>query len=449
MQYFPFSVLLSLAIAFIVNIMAASCSGVDVPGSKPGDIQQIAFTHVNVIPMTSDTLLTDYTILVDKGKIVAVGPSNKTKIPEGFRLMDMTGKYLMPGLIDMHVHLADDGDMLKFVQHGVTTIRNMSDVPWWTRMMGFSNILKLRSKQQQREIIGPDIYTCGYTLDGNPPVSPMNRRIISEKDAQKEIAKEKQRGYDAVKLYDNLSLDAYKAIVSEAAKAGMPLAGHVPHAVPLDVILHDNILSIEHLTGYIDNKTADYSIPRDKINDYIELNRKTGIYNTPTLSVWACMPPENGIDSLKNTSKFKALSWHIRWMWKTALPYYYDISYPDKKGYTQHMLNISMDLTSRLYKAGCPLLIGTDTNIAGTYVGETTWLEMELFVKAGIPAYETLRSATILPSRALGKEKETGTIEAGKKANIIILDKNPLENISNIRSIQWVYCNGFLVQRTD
>jgi imidazolonepropionase-like amidohydrolase len=133
-------------------------------------------------------------------------------------------------------------------------------------------------------------------------------------------------------------------------------------------------------------------------------------------------------------------------MWKTALPYYYDISYPDKKGYTKHMLDISSELTYRLYKAGCPLLIGTDTNIAGTYVGETTWLEMELFVKAGIPVYETLRSATVLPARALGKEKETGTIEVGKRANLIVLNKNPLEDISHIRALELVYSNGYLVK---
>jgi imidazolonepropionase-like amidohydrolase len=424
--------------------MLVSCSA-NKTDIKNYDVPKLAFTHACVIPITKDTLLQDYTVLVDHGIISAMGPSSQLRIPLDFQQIDAQGKYVMPGLTDMHVHLSDDADMLKFVQHGVTTIRNMSDIPWWTRMMGFSNILKLRQKQQQRKIIGPDIYTCGYTLDGNPPVSPMNKRITSEDDARKEIIAEKQKGYDAIKLYDNLSFPAYKAIVSEAAKVGLPVAGHVPHAVPLKVILHDKILSIEHLTGYIDNKTADYIIPKDELNNYIHLNRESGIYNTPTLSVWACMPPENGIDSLKNTSKFKALSWHLRWMWKTALPYYYEITYPDKAGYTKQMLHISSDLTYRLYKAGCPLLIGTDTNIAGTYVGETTWLEMELFVRAGIPVYETLRSATILPAHALGKEKETGTIEAGKKANLIILDKNPLENISNIRSLHWVYCNGFLV----
>lgn len=413
------------------------------------DIEKIAFIGANIIPMTSDTILNNYTILADQGRIVQIGATLELLVPENYHTIDVRGKYIMPGFIDMHVHLSDDRDMVNFVTHGVTTIRNMSDIPWWTRAMGFSNILKLREKQRNRKIIGPDIYTCGYTLDGNPPVSPMNKRIITKRDAEKEIIRAKQKGYDAIKLYDNLTFDTYKAILEAAKKVNMPVVGHVPHAVPLNVILNDKVVSIEHLTGYINNKTADYSISKDSIDEYIELNQKVGVYNVPTIAVWACMPSENGIEKLKDNPKYKALSWHIRWMWNAALPYYYDISYPDKTNYTKHMLDLTSNLTYRLYKAGCPLLIGTDSNIAGTFVGETTLLEMELFVKAGIPIYETLRSATILPARALGKESEIGSIEVGKKANLTILCSNPLDDIVNIRKIAWVYCNGFLIKGVE
>jgi len=433
----------------IIPFLMHSCLGQnDRKMMNKADVEKIAFVGGNIIPMSNntDSILHNYTILVDDGCIVQIGKTSELIVPDGYIHFDVSDKYVLPGFIDMHVHLSDDGDMVKFVKHGVTTIRNMSDIPWWTRAMGFSNILKLRQKQRARKIVGPDIYTCGYTLDGNPPVSPMNKRILNNRDAKKEISREKQNGYDAIKLYDNLTFEAYKAIVDVAKELDMPVAGHVPHAVPLDVILNDKVVSIEHLTGYINNKTADYSIPEDSIDNYLELNRKQGIYNVPTLAVWACMPPENGIESLKDNPKYKALSWHIRWMWKTALPYYYDISYPDKTNYTKHMLELTSNLTNRLYKAGCPLLIGTDSNIAGTYVGEATLLEMELFVKAGIPIYETLRSATILPARALGKESEIGSIETGKKANLTILSKNPLEDIASIRKIEWVYCNCFLIK---
>jgi hypothetical protein len=209
--------------------------------------------------------------------------------------------------------------------------------------------------------------------------------------------------------------------------------------------LEDKIWSIEHLTGYIDNKKADYSIDTSRIDHYIALTRASGIYNVPTLAIWASLPQPNGLETLKKDPRYRQLPWNVRWMWNTALPYYYDIDYTPKSQYAQHMLKLTSALTKRLHDAGCPLLIGTDTNIAGTFVGDATLCEMELFVKAGISTFQTLQSATILPAKALGMQSQVGTIETGKKANLIILNNNPLTNISNIRSLKWVYKSGCFI----
>lgn len=408
-------------------------------------VNKLAFINANVIPMTKDTVLSNLVVMIQEGRIEKVCAMNKTTIPDDYYSIDLAGKYLMPGLIDMHVHISDKGDLMKFLQHGVTTVRHMSDVPWWTNLMGFPAILSLKKAVAQKHLAGPDIITCGMTLDGNPPVSPMNKRIISTNDARKAVRQTKKKGYDAIKIYDNLSLSAYRAIVDEAHRVNLPIAGHVPHDVPLQTILDDKIWTIEHLTGYIDNKKADYTIDTSLIDHFIASTHASGTYNVPTLAIWACLPQPNGLDELKKDPRYNQIPWNVRWMWKTALPYYYDIDYTPKAQYAQHMLELTSALTKRLYDAGCPLLIGTDTNIAGTYVGDATLLEMELFVKAGISTYETLRSATILPAKALHLESETGTIETGKKANIIILNQNPLTNISHIRSLKWVYKSGCLM----
>ncbi|MFT3738669.1 MAG: amidohydrolase family protein [Breznakibacter sp.] len=405
-------------------------------------IDKLAFINARVIPMTHDTLLEGHTVLIDNGLIEQMGPGAEVEIPRGYRVIDINGRYMMPGLTDMHVHLSDKRDMLRFLSHGITTVRHMSDLPWWANAMGFPSILELRQQQREGRIAGPRIFTCGMTLDGQPPVSPMNQRITSVKEARETVVGEKARGYDAIKLYDNLTFDVYKAIVCEARRVGIPVAGHVPHAVPLDTILKDKILSIEHLTGYIDNKTAGYTIDTARLENYLALTRGSGVYNVPTLAVWACMPPEDGLEKLKNDPRYKELAWQVKWMWKTALPYYYQIDYPDKANYTRQMAQLTGRLAKRLSDAGCPLLIGTDTNIAGTYVGDATLLEMELFVEYGIPVYETLRSATILPAQALGVADETGTVEPGKWADLLILDQNPLTGIGYIRSTYGVYCNG-------
>lgn len=433
----------------ICSILNCLCLCQCSKGQKMKPIDRIAFVNVSLLPMTSDTVFSGQCVLVENKKITAIGKMGSVAIPEGFYQLDCQGLFLMPGLTDMHVHVSDQRDLLKFLSYGVTSVRNMSDVPWWTRAMGFPNILKLRKKQQEQKIIGPNIYTCGFTLDGDPPISPMNLKVTSDALAKKEIDKEKKEGYNALKIYDHLSLDAYRSIVAHAKRAKLPIAGHAPHQVPIEELFKDELQSIEHLSEYIDNKKADYRFPLDQVDGYIRLNKQSGVYNCPTLAIWACLPAEDAWESLSANPKFRALGWHVKWMWKTALPYYYKISYPDKAHYTQHMLSLTMQLTKRLYDEDCPLLIGTDTNIAGTYVGETTLLEMELFVKAGIPIYETLRSATVLPALAMGKGHEAGTIETGKRADFILLKKNPLQDISALHSLSAVYCNGFWLSEAD
>jgi len=133
------------------------------------EFPKIAFTGVNILTVTNDTMLFNQTLLVENGKITDFGNTN-IQIPMDFHLVKSYGMYLMPGLIDIHVHISDDGDMFKFLKYGITTVRHMSDLPWWAKLMGFSNILKLREKQKQEKVFGPDIFTFGYCLDGRPPV---------------------------------------------------------------------------------------------------------------------------------------------------------------------------------------------------------------------------------------------------------------------------------------
>lgn len=431
-------------------ITIISCRSVEKisKAAKPDvEFPKIAFVGVNILPMTEKIVISNQTLLVENGRIIDFGQVETIPVPNDYHLVKCDGKYIMPGLIDMHVHISDDGDMLRFLKYGVTTVRHMSDVPWWAKLIGFSNILKLKDKLNKEKIFGPDIYTFGYCLDGKPPVSPMNKKITDTIMARREVIREKKAGYDYLKLYDKLSLNAYSAIINTAKEVSMPVAGHVPESVGLDRALSDHIKSIEHLTGYINNNSADYIIPENKVDFYLNKTRLSGVYNCPTLVVWENIPPQNGFDSLKKDPDFKYLKWQIRWLWKTALPYYYKISYPDKSNYTNRMSQITQEFAYRLYLNECPLLIGTDANVIGTYIGYSTLREIELFNKCGIPNYETLKSATVLAAAALGKESEIGTIEKGKKANLILLNENPLENINNIRTLAYVYKNKFLFSK--
>ncbi len=438
------------ALLILTALIMISCKSLDricKENKQKVEFPRVAFIGVNIIPISNDTVMLYQTLLVENGKIYDFGDANTMLIPNDYHRIECRGKYLMPGLIDMHVHISDDGDMLKFLKYGVTTVRNMSDVPWWSKLMGFSDILSLKHKQEHEKVFGPCIYTFGYCLDGKPPVSPMNKKISNSISAKKEVNKEKSAGYDFIKIYDKLSEEAYVSIINSAREANIPVAGHVPDSVGLEQVLNDQIKSIEHLTGYIDNNSADYIIPKNRLDFFINKTKSNGVYNCPTIVVWENIPSEHGFDSLKNDNEFKYLKWYIKWLWKTSLSYYYKITYPDKANYTKRMSLIAQELTYELYLKGCPLLIGTDANVIGTYVGASTLKEMEIFNKCGIPIFETLRSATVVAATALGKENEIGTIEKGKQANFILLNGNPLDNIHNIRTLSYVYLNKFLFSK--
>ncbi|TAL63485.1 MAG: hypothetical protein EPN88_12170, partial [Bacteroidetes bacterium] len=320
----------ALYLIFVLTLISCrSLENISRSGKKNVEFSKIAFTGVNIITLTRDFILLNQTLLVNDGRIIEFGNTNDLQVPNDYHLIKCDGKYLMPGLIDMHVHISDDGDMLKFLKYGVTTVRHMSDVPWWAKFMGFSDILKLKEKQNQEKVFGPDLYTFGYCLDGKPPVSPMNKKITDSISARNEVFNEKKNGYDFLKLYDNLSLTAYTAIINSAKETNMPVGGHVPELVGLDRVLDDHVVSIEHLSGYINNNTGDYLIPQNKFDFYLNKTKSSGVYNCPTIVVWDNIPPEKGFDTLLKDPDFKYLKWHVKWLWKTSLPYYYRNTYPD------------------------------------------------------------------------------------------------------------------------
>jgi imidazolonepropionase-like amidohydrolase len=241
-----------------------------------------AIVDVNLINMEMDTVLEHQTIIVEDEQISKIGPSDKTKLPPDAQIISGSGKYLLPGFIDMHVHISDESDLLKFLRYGVTTVRHMADVPWWAKAMGFPDVLSLRKKQSRGDIIGSDIYTTGFTLDGDPAVSPMNKKIKSPSEAEKEIKMEKEAGYDYIKIYDNLTPETFEAILSAARTYDIPVVGHVPFEVGIDTVLQSSVLSIEHLTGYINNNAGTFIIPEEKIEYYAKTTEQSRIYNCPT-----------------------------------------------------------------------------------------------------------------------------------------------------------------------
>jgi hypothetical protein len=242
-----------------------------------GQQRPIAFVDVTVVPMDRERLLEHQTVVVTDGRIAAMGPARTTKLPKEARRLDGRGKFLMPGLADMHVHMnrGPDGALTYddyatlFLANGVTTVRCMWGTP---------AILAYRKTVDQGSVIGPRIYTTGPLTDGRPPVWPGSRVVETIAQAEEVVASDKRAGYDAIKVYDKRLPEVYQALVSTARKIGLPVYGHVPNRVGLAQVLDARQDSIEHVGGYLE------ALDRNESPDaLISATRNAGTWNCVTL----------------------------------------------------------------------------------------------------------------------------------------------------------------------
>lgn len=202
----------------------------------------VAFVHVNVVPMDHERVLTDQTIIVRDGRIQRIEPSARIKVPEGAIKIDGRGKYLMPGLADMHVHIWHEGDLLLYVTNGVTTVRNL---------FGDPKHLQWREQVKRGERLGPTIYSSGPITDGKPAFGPGSTVVSTPEEAARAVIEQKEAGYDGVKVFANLSPEAYNAILAAAKKHKVPVWGHVPSRVGLRGVLTKGQRSFEHMMDFV------------------------------------------------------------------------------------------------------------------------------------------------------------------------------------------------------
>ncbi|HET9986906.1 MAG TPA: hypothetical protein VFQ65_00260, partial [Kofleriaceae bacterium] len=230
----------------IVLALVIACGKSDKPAPPtPSTVHATAaFVDITVVPMDSNHELAHQTVLVDGDKIVAIGPAASTAAPTGATTIAGAGKWLVPGLVDMHVHFNEERDGVLYVANGVTTVRNMWGGPPQLEW-------RAKAKAHDPSYFGPSIYTAGPIVDGEPPVWPGSTVVHDAKEAIATVDEQKRAGYDFVKVYDGIPLAAYDALAAEAKKQGIRFAGHMPAAVTLEHAFAAGQASIEHLTGYL------------------------------------------------------------------------------------------------------------------------------------------------------------------------------------------------------
>jgi len=404
----------------------------------------IVFKNINVLPMTAEIIYKNQTVIVRNEKIIETGSSEVIEIPENSVIIDGENKYLLPGLSDMHVHAWTENDMVLFIANGVTSVRNMGGAPIH---------LELRKKIEDGEIPGPNIYTAGPVLDGYPPFWPESVEIEGPIQAQKTVYEQKQTGYDFIKIYNNLSRPAFDAIVENAKKYEMPVAGHIPFDVPLEYALQSGIRSIEHFEGYGIALLAEKSVYKNnwqysmtfswldsdnkKLNDIVSKTGQAKVWNCPTMIAFENMfiDPDS-VNRILNRPEMKYMPHKAIENW-TNRNYSKEIAKN-----AQDVFNSRQKLLQKMKKYNCPLLIGTDCGNPFTVPGFSIHDEMACFVRAGFTPFETLKIATVDANEFLQSDNNSGMIKPGHIANLICIDKNPLKDIKNMRQLYGVMVRG-------
>ncbi len=368
---------------FLVFMLACSSDS----GTTPGPIDQVdgplvadvapvrALTNVRVVDPTDGSITAPRTVIVADGRIVTVGPASTTAIPEGASVVDGAGRWLTPGLIDMHVHMRA-GEAESYVRAGITRVRHM-----W----GYPTLWTLIDEIERGDRVGPAIHPLSSGIDAPPVYWPVTQLLTDPALADSLVAELAGRGYTELKIYQDLSREVYDAVVAAARARGLTWAGHKPSRVPLGHVIASGQRSIEHLGGYL-------GLSASALSDAVQETARRGTWNAPTLAIQ---------DRLQNS--------------------------PARADERRRIVKA-------LFDAGAPLLVGTDSGIDVTAPGTSLVDEMAEFVRAGIPLAHVVRMATIDAARYLGLEGEVGRVAPGYRADLALFAANPLEHLEVMRT---------------
>ena len=401
--------------------------------------------NVNIVPMTSETVLPQQTVVVTGGKIIEIGDVDSVPVPKGSTVVDGTDRFLMPGLAEMHAHVTSTApyqvDRLStlFVANGITTIRGM---------LGQAGHLKLRDQFASGEVFGPRLITSGPSLNG--------RSVSGAADAARQVREQKAAGYDFIKVHPGLSSDEFEALAITANEIGIPYAGHVPVAAGVRRALQSDMATIDHLDGYFAAllpANSDGSggfggffdvmlakdLDADKIPSIVAATLEAGTWNVPTEVLIEQLIDGTPNAELKRRPEIQYVSAATVRKWVAAKEAQFSDREVDPET-AALAIELRRRLIFELHKAGAGLLLGSDAPQTFNVPGFSTHRELRALVAAGLTPYEALRTGTAAVATFLGSNG--GVIAEGRDADLILLDANPLDDVGNSERIHGVMLRG-------
>ncbi len=415
------------------TLNCAVAASLALPLGAAAQEQVTAFTNVTVIPMDRERTLPSHTVVVRGQQIVEVGPSNQVRPPAGAQVVDGRGKWLMPGLAEMHAHIppgqAPDAQIEKvlayYALNGITTVRGM---------LGAPRHLAYRGRAGKGEILSPTIYTTGPSLNGNS--------IPTVEAAIQAVTEQKAAGYDLMKIHPGITRTVYDSMAATAKRLGIRFAGHVPLDVGIRRALQHGQWTIDHVDGYIEGLAPDGAqsqffafnlvdqADETKIPELVAATKAAGAWIVPTQSLFESMMGGKSPDELAAMPEMKYWPEATITQWKQATA-----NTRQQLGVTPERSKKYLELRGRimqaLYQGGVPFLLGSDAPQWWNVPGFSILREMEAMVKAGFTPFQIYQTGSINVARYFGVENEVGTVAAGRRADLVLLDANPLENVSH------------------
>jgi imidazolonepropionase-like amidohydrolase len=404
-----------------------------------------AFLNVNVVPMTENRIIEAQTVIVEDGAITVIGDVDTVPVPKDAVVVDGTDRYLMPGLAEMHAHVPDissknlDRVLTLFVANGVTTIRGM---------LGRPSHLVLRQQLLHGEQFGPRLITSGPSLNGNSVNGPV--------DASRKVRAQHGAGYDFLKIHPGLTASEYNAIAATANELGIPFAGHVPASVGVTGVLDAGMATIDHLDGYIaalmpadTDRSGGYGgffdvlladqVDSESIEGIVAQTVAAGTWNVPTQSLIEQLINETSATELGNRPEMRYMPRATVRQWIEAKE-----GQLEERGFNPEIgaraIQIRRQIIYALHEAGAGLLLGSDAPQIFNVPGFSLHHELGFLVAAGLTPFEALSTGTTAVAKYLGTN--TGAVEVGKDADLVLLDADPLADISSSRRVHGVMVRG-------
>jgi len=439
------------------------------PSSTP---QPLVFTHVTVIDATGANAKPDMTVVIIGDRVREIANSETIRPAKNAEIVDATGKFLIPGLWDMHVHWYDKDYLPLFIASGVTGVRQMFGAP---------EHYQWRKEIEAGQLVGPHMLIASPIVDGPKPVWPGSIAVSNASEGRQAVMEIKRSGADFVKVYSLLPRDAYFAIADESKKEGIPFEGHVPDSISVEEASNAGQRTIEHLTGVLNAcssreaelrglaqetegqpSSARFAGPKYRERQELALGtyspekaeilfgemKKNQTWQCPTLTVlrsWAY----SDTPSFTNDPRLKYIPRDIASSWDPKADIFLKAMTADDWALSKRVFSKELEIVGAMHRAGVQILAGTDTLNPFCLPGFSLHDELGLLVQSGLTPMQALQAATLNPAHFLGRDKDFGTIARDKIADLVLLDANPLDDIGNTRTISAVVFSGKLLSRAS